>query len=764
MPSGINPFHESFQSPFLETQRSTEAYSGNQETELSKKQLNTELRHLQKGLSIPDSLKLPSLNLLFHYISGENAPNSEFLKINSKLLDHVYFVKREKYHDGVIFFINDNDKPSLETDEIKAEMNPMLNRIFEHYPDLGKIITIPIKMDSLTDVLKILNTKPKTETERDTRVAMLQSKLEVGTSQTLYPQHKKNYSNHIELVLSKFFKKFKKLEQISHPDFDLFVYNLNKEKLKLIIDFQDRSNPLIHKQTDQSVIKEQLIADLKRRYKDAPILKISTHAEKDLGENFQIGDYQESSSKTDPKISISASVNNNLYSLELNGKAENITEITDNAYFKELKTQSESFLPEKTGDKGERIVEALFKHLGAKTELMSSKPGHRYDLKLEMNKATTHSSPLQLLQNSSSEILVEIKTSKDDYPSIRSLTINQAIRFQNLHKNQTAIIAKVILNDNSEHPFTKVEEIFKDYPPKFIENENGFAVLKPDLEKSKDRHSPYSKIYLFTFEELQGNYPSGELKAPATISQLELSINLNEVKDKIAKSKGKEIDLRTLSPNVTGLERGIYFNNLKKLQKTEQELSKVNSFKNSANVGFAKTFADRSNLRKQRQDIMKNLLITQLTKNNPLSNLELIEYCSPSLGSPTKRPRITTSNPDINENIFVFKDKRTGEIKPYEIMFFSPADPVQQYTQDHLSNRNIFDDLELPVRVAFYDNNKIYLFKEDLPKKVLKRLLGFEDLNDVKKGVHYIKDSLFKSLEPIALHLKPGAMLKHSFA
>jgi hypothetical protein len=85
---------------------------------------------------------------------------------------------------------------------------------------------------------------------------------------------------------------------------------------------------------------------------------------------------------------------------------------------------------------------------------MSSKPGHRYDLKLEMNKATTHSSPLQLLQNSSSEILVEIKTSKDDYPSIRSLTINQAIRFQNLHKNQTAIIAKVILNDNSEHPCT----------------------------------------------------------------------------------------------------------------------------------------------------------------------------------------------------------------------------------------------------------------------------------------------------------------------
>jgi hypothetical protein len=113
---------------------------------------------------------------------------------------------------------------------------------------------------------------------------------------------------------------------------------------------------------------------------------------------------------------------------------------------------------------------------------------------------------------------------------------------------------------------------------------------------------------------------------------------------------------------------------------------------------------------------------------------------------------------------YLFKDKRTGEIKPYEIMFFSPADPVQQYTQDHLSNRNIFDDLELPVRVAFYDNSKIYLFKEELPKKALKKLAEFKDLNNVKKGVLNIEDSIFKSIEPIGVHLRPGAMLKHSFA
>jgi hypothetical protein len=753
----------------------------NQETESSKRHLNIVRKDLHRDLSIPDSLKLPSLNLLFHYILGENVPNSEFLKINSKLLDHVYFVKREKYHDGVIFLINDKDKPFLKADEIRAEMNPMLNKIFEHYPDLGKIITIPLKVDSLTDVLKILDTKSKTKRERYNKAAMLQSKLEIGTSQTLYPEHKKNYPNHVKLVLSKFFEEFKQLEQISHPDFDLFVYEVNKGK-PLIIDFQDRSNPLIPKQTvnpDKSP-KEKYIADLKHLYKDAPILQISTDAQRDLGENFQIGDYQElsskqkSSSKADPdtlirKILISASVDNNLYSLELNGKAQDITEISDNPYLKELKTRFENFLPEKTSDRGEKIIQALFEHLGVKTQLMSSNPGHRYDLKLEMDKTTTHPSPLQLLRNNSSKILVEIKASRDDYPSIRSLTVNQATRFQNLPKDQTAIVAKVILNDSNKHPFINVEEIFKDYPPKFIENEDGFAVLKPDLEKSKDRHSPYFKIYLLTFKELQGRYQSGKLKAPATISQLELSINLNEVKDKIAESKGKEIDLRTLGPNVGELERGIYFNNLKKLRNIEQELGKVNNFKNYADGGFAKTFAARSSLREQRQDIMKKLLITQLTKNNSESHSELIEYYSPCL---TKLPHITTGNRGIDDNIFIFRKKDTGEIKPYEIMCFSPADPVQQYTQDHLSNRNIFDSSDdddisrLSVIMAFYDGkNKIHLFKEDLPKKVLERLSSFEDLNDVKRGVHYIKKgSLFKSVEPLGLHVIPKAMIKHSFA
>jgi hypothetical protein len=737
---------------------------------LSEKQLNQEFRRIQEKLSIPDSLKLPPFSLLTNYISGENTSNEVLLKIDSKSLDHVYFVKREKYHDGIIFLINDKKKQSLETDEIQSEIAPVVNKIFKQYPELGKIITIPLKVDSLIDVLKILNEKPKTETERDNRVALLQSKLEIGASQTLYPEHKKNYSNHIELILSKFFEKFKKTERISRPDFDLFVYNLNQQNQKLIVDFQDRSKALIHKgtiNTAKSQIKEQHISDLQRRYKDAPILKISTHAQRDLGENFQIEDYKKSGSKADTKLSISASVDNNLYNLELKGKAKDITEITDNTYFQELKTQSESFLPEKTGERGEKIVEALFKHLGADAKLMSSNPGHRYDLKIEMNEKFTDS-PLKLLQNSPQEILAEIKTSKDDYPSIRSLTVNQATRFQDLHKNQMAIVAKVVLNDNAEHAFIKAEEIFKDYPPKFIENKDGFAVLKPDPEKSKDQHSPYSKIYLFTFDELEGKDKSGKLKTRVTISQLELSVNLKEIKDKISKSKGKEIDLSTLSPNVTDLERGIYFNNLKKLRKIEQELGKVNSFKSSVNEGFAKTFADRSNLRKQRQEIMKNLLITQLTKNNPMPNLELIEYYSSSPGSSTKRPSITTSNPDINENIFIFRNKETGEIKPCEIMCFSPADPVQQYTQDHLTNRSIFDGLgkddvsKLPVRVAFYDDNKIYLFKEDLPKKVLKRLAEFEDLNNVKKGVHYIK-GLFKSLEPLGLHLRPGAMLKHSF-
>jgi hypothetical protein len=766
MPSGVNHIYRP-QNPFLKKTklRLPKDHSRNREFQSFKNN-----RPSQKNLSIPDSLKLPSLNLLFEYISGEESAsnNGEFLKIDSKLLDHVYFVKRQKYPDGIIFLINDKDKQSLEPDEITADINPMLNKIFKHYPDLGKIITIPLKVDSLTDVLKILNEKPKTPTERDNRIGLLKSKLEIGSSQTFYPEHKKNYSNHVEFVLNKFFEKFQKIERVSRPDFDLFVYNFN-ENQNLIVDFQDRSQSLTGT-NNRSASKEQHIAALKGRYSDAPVLKITTDGKKEgLGEEFQIEHYE----KLAPtKLSIAASTGTNLYDLQLEGTPKNLAEITDsNSYFKPLKTAFESRLPENTGARGEKIIEALFQHWGAETELMSSKPGHRYDLKIKANEEQLNS-PLALLQNSHPEILVEIKTSKDDYPSIRSLTVNQVQLFQNLNsfqnldreQKQTAIIAKVVLNSNAGDSDIETKDIFTDYPPKLIENENGFAVLKPDLENSKDAHSPYSKIYLFTFDELKGSDESGKLKAPATISQLELSVNLNEVNNKIAKSKGKEIDLRNLSPNMTDLERGIYFNNLKKLREVEQKLRKANSFKNSANVGFAKTFADRSNLRKQRQDIMKNLLIIQLTKNNPMPNLELIEYYSSSPGSSAKRSSITTGNPDINENIFVFKDKRTGEIKPYEIMFFSPADPVQQYTQDHLSNRNIFDDLELPVRVAFYDNSKIYLFKEELPKKALKKLAEFKDLNNVKKGVLNIEDSIFKSIEPIGVHLRPGAMLKHSFA
>jgi hypothetical protein len=144
MPSGVNHIYRP-QNPFLKKTklRLPKDHSRNREFQSFKNN-----RPSQKNLSIPDSLKLPSLNLLFEYISGEESAsnNGEFLKIDSKLLDHVYFVKRQKYPDGIIFLINDKDKQSLEPDEITADINPMLNKIFKHYPDLGKIITIPLKV------------------------------------------------------------------------------------------------------------------------------------------------------------------------------------------------------------------------------------------------------------------------------------------------------------------------------------------------------------------------------------------------------------------------------------------------------------------------------------------------------------------------------------------------------------------------------------------------------------------------------------------
>jgi hypothetical protein len=704
------------------------------------------------------------LNLLTRYISG-SSQELKRIDIDRDAAVDCVLQKRPEYGDGIIFCINHGNQQSLKPSEIKSKIAPVVNKIFEKDPELGKIIIIPLKVDSLSDVLKILKNQPKTKEERDARVALVQSKLKIGASQTLYPEHKKNYSNHVELVLRNLFTEFKKIEQISREYCDLFVYVLNEENQKLIVDLRDASKPVTQKEAVNSAMRKQLITALQDRYKDAPLLKISTNAQKDLHENFQIEDYEVLGSKKTPELYISAMTDKGLYNLRLNGKREIIKEITDSKYFQDLKTKFENFLPEDIGDRGEKITEALFKHFGANTELMSSKPGHRYDLKIHVDKNTN--SPLKLLQDSPHEIHAEIKTSKDDSPSIRNLTINQVTRFQELRKNKIAVIAKVVLNDNAEHSFIKTEEIFKDYPPKFIENENGFAVLKPDPEISKDLHSPYSKIYLFTFDALQGKNKDGKLKAPATISKLELSVNLKEVETKIAESKGKVIDLNTLGSNATDSEKARYFNNFQILREIEQKLTKVNNHQHFASEGFAKTFMYRDELRKEREETMKKLFIAQLTSNNPFPNLELIEYYSPSL---KKVPSITTSNPDINKNIFVFKNKETGEIKPYEIMFFSQADPVQQCTLDRLSNRNISNDSngndisKLPVRVAFYDGkDKIHVLKEDLPEKVLERLGAFKDLKNVRKGVHDPEDNLF-TIEPIALHLRPEIMLNHSFA
>ena len=751
----------------------------NQASDEAAENLYKELRKIRKELlEIPDSLKLPSLSLLFNYISGSN---EEPLKINSKLSDHVYFVKRNE-HDGIIFLISDKNQ-SLKADEIQAEIAPEVNKIFKEYPELGKIITIPLKMkvDSLTDVLETLNKKPKTEAKkdekpkieakRDERVESLKSKLEIGSSQTFYPEHKKNYPNHVELVLSKFFEKFKKIERVSRPDFDLFVYNLNKQQ-NLIVDFQDRSQSLTST-NNQSDSKEQHIAALKRRYRDAPVLEITTDGKKEgLGEKFQIEYYK----KLGPTRSlIAASTDSNLYDLRLEGAPKSLTKITENSGLQNLTTKFKNRLPENPGARGEKIIEALFNHWGAETKVMSSNPKHSYDLEVKINKATANSSPLKLLQknSSSNEIPIEIKTSRDDdSSSIRNLTINQVYSL----REGKGLVAKVVVNgvnDNAKDSFMTAEEIFEAYPYKVVENEDGFAVLTPDLEKSRDQHSPYSKIYLFTFNELQGRDESGELKAPATISKLKLSIDLEAVKAKIAQSEGiKQIDLSRLGKvtenthidEMTILEE-TYFDNLKKLRAIEQSLGKANDREYFKTHGLAETFAHRGDLRERLEKVMKELMITQFKNNHP--NLKLIQYYSaPFLD---QRPPVRTDNPETNENIFILQDKQTGKIEPCEIMCFSPKHSFRECTLDSLISRDIYGNnkdaaYKLPVQVAFYNgNNTIYLLEQELlPQKALESLAKWEDLNDVRRGTYMgAKGSIWKDIKPIATHLRSERMFKH---
>ena len=727
---------------------------------ISADKLIAEYREIQRQLSIPENLRLPSVDLLFNFISGINLGSS--VKLDGDF-NHAYLSKRPKYADGLIFLIN----AEQHTDSVHKTLDNLVAEQFRLNPDFGKILSISLKTDSLTDILASLAVKPKTASERDSILKKIKTHLEIGATKTFYPPHKKYYENHIELIMSKLFKSgFKRLERISKRDLDLFIYQINHNK-HLILDFEDLSRSA----SSPAQLKEEILADLQKRYPCSVILELKSRADKPIGHDLLIADYEKHNIKKTSEIHLAAYTSDNFYQLKLKASKPELKSLMDNEFFAELETEYENYLPEANALRGEKILAALFTHLNTEAELMSQKPGHRYDIKVRNKEGLK--SPLKLLNKSKEEILLEVKTAIDDYPSIRSLTVNQALRFNNLKKNQQAIVAKLVLSDlpaTKREERIKIDDLFKNYPPKLIENEDGFALLKPDLSKSKDRYSLYNKIYLFDFNELKSKTHSSEtLSSPATISHLKLSLNVKALREKILKAKGKEIDLSKLPRDVSDLERAAYFTNLKKLKSVENSLKSLNNNEAFNENGFAAVFTKRNSLIEERTELMQNLLITQLRKNSPFPNLQLSEF--PSRLNPSLRSSFTTVNPDVNEHIFVFKHRQTGEIKPYELMFFSEADPSLKLTQSHLLDRDInflegSDPLSLPVRIVFYDAkaNKMHLIKESLPEKLIKNLAEeFSDLSNVKKGVHYIKDSLFRSIEPISLHLRPEKMLRHSF-
>lgn len=729
-----------------------------EEPSLSAEQLIEEYRQTQRHLSIPLDLRLPSVDSLFQLISGTGPSNS--MKLDSEF-NHAYFTKRPKYADAVVYLIN--ARPQLASESGRESLEKLINQQFKANQDLEKILMIPLETPSLTDLLASLKTHSASKLGAAKTIETLKAALNIGTTEKFYPPHKKYYENHIELIMSKLFKTgFKHLERLSSKNIEFFVYNINHNQ-HLISSVEDASL--------QSTSGKEILEDLKKRYPKAITLEAKFRADRPVGNDLQIGDYKRFTSKKQDELHLAAFTDNNFYQLRLKGATDEFKSLTNTDFFTDLKSEFDNYLPETNSLRGEKIIEALFSHLNTDVKPMSQNPGHRYDIKV--TRKNNALSSLKLLNKGKDELLVEVKSALDDYPSIRSLTVNQATRFNNLKKSQQAIIAKVILNDFDKLSANKstVEDLFKDYPPRIIVNEEGFTVLKPDLIKSKDAKAPYTKIYLLDYSDLKSSKGShGDMSSPATISHLNLSFNLKAVQEKILKSKGQEIDLSKVDASLPDLERAAYFTNLKKLKDLELKLKTVNQDKAFREEGFAAIFTQRNSLRDERTGLMQDLLITQLRHNNPFPNLRLREF--PSRFNPALRSSFTAANPDINEHVFVFEHKKTGEIKPCEIMFFSEADPALKFTLSHLIERDISaldgsESLPMPIRLAFYDSktNKIHLFKESLPEKLLNNLAKeFRDLAKVKQGTHYIKDSLFKSLEPVALHIRPERMLEHAFS
>lgn len=185
--------------------------------------------------------------------------------------------------------------------------------------------------------------------------------------------------------------------------------------------------------------------------------------------------------------------------IEIIGKKAILQKLIDTNAIRE---EMERDLSHKSGKAGEQITKQLFRVLGAYV-MDKTRGAHPFDLQIEQGSISDNL--WQILSPNNHKLALEVKSSKYVSPSISYVTINQLSYFTDTIKGRNSeeiepIIVKVNLGD--DFSLTEVATIFKDYPPTITQKENSI-VIKPDLERSKDKKSPYKKIVLINFNKLK---------------------------------------------------------------------------------------------------------------------------------------------------------------------------------------------------------------------------------------------------------------------
>ncbi|NQY79846.1 MAG: hypothetical protein HRT47_05990 [Candidatus Caenarcaniphilales bacterium] len=451
----------------------------------------------------------------------------------------------------------------------------------------------------------------------------------------------------------------------------------------------------------------------------------------------------------------------------------------------EIKDEIERTLSHKSGRAGEQIIKQLFKVLGANVTDKTRGP-HPYDLEIERGEIS--SKLWEILSPNNQNLALEIKSSKNQSPSISYFTIHQLSYFTDNVNGKNAqetepIVVKV--NLGNDFPLEELATIFEKYPPKIVQKENSI-VIKPNPGKSKIKDSPYQKIVLMNFNKLKE-------KAHIEVSEVNLSTSAKEVKSSLLnklnwwlRSNGKnssnlneifkqiENDLDLSIASVAELDKYIKdpqtpFKDQNLLFKLRQHILQnhlvqnfktniISSLSNAYNINPEnKQLIDFIPVSDQKLDQLENKIwavrkqkgLSFSDKQKELEKLEgsargqiqryIEKYFKTRSNSPWDLRKIP------NEHI-TLKHTLTNQVKYLEILPFSYTLKELKYPADKINNPNI--TITKPSKeivasnklIAFYNkyDRGIYVIEAEVPSKFK------QDLKDLIQDPTKYKKAIFK--------------------